>query len=107
MDPQLEFFLEEAFSGVPPTSPDIGRVVVEPDYDVSPNKEERDQVADELVRCIQEQPPDKTVLKSPHGWELKIPTKYPLLTKYLRSITLHQTPIERPWVEVAPPGNWI
>jgi hypothetical protein len=107
MDPQLEFFLEEAFSAVRPTSPQIGRVVVEPDYDISPDQKERDQLADELVSCIQEQSPNASDLASPQGWELKIPTKYPLLTKYLRSITLHQTPAERPWVEVAPPGNWI
>jgi hypothetical protein len=107
MDPQLEFFLEEAFSAVRPTSPQIGRIVVEPDYDISPDQKERDQLANEFVRCIQEQSPNASDLASPQGWELKIPTEYPLLTKYLRSITLHQTPAERPWVEVAPPGNWI
>jgi hypothetical protein len=107
LDPQLEFFLEEAFRSVRPTSSQIGRVVIEPDYDISPDQQERDQLADELVRCIQEQSPNATDLVSPQGWELKIPTKYPLLTKYLRSVTLHQAPTERPWVEVAPPGNWI
>src|SRR4051794_1615223 len=105
MDPQLEFFLEEAFSSVPPTSPDVGRVVVEPDYDVSPDAEERDRLVDEFVRCIQEQSPNPTEVESPQGWEIKVPKKYPLLAKYLRSITLHQAPAERPWVEVVPPGN--
>jgi hypothetical protein len=107
MDPQLEFFLEEAFSAVRPTSPQIGRIVVEPDYDISPDQNERDQLANELERCIREQSPNGSDLASPQGWELTIPRKYQLLTKYLRSITLHQTPAERPWVEVAPPGNWI
>ena len=107
MYPQLEFFLEEAFRSVRPTSPDIGRVVVEPDYDISPDKKERDQLADELVRCIQEESPLATDLASPQGWELKVPKNYPVLAKYLRSITLHQAPAEQPWVEVAPPGNWI
>jgi hypothetical protein len=107
MDPQLEFFLEEAFSAVSPISSQIGRVVVEPDYDISPDQQERDQLVDELVRCIQEQSPNATDLASRHGWELKVPKNYPILGKYLRSITLHQAPAERPWVEVAPPGNWI
>jgi hypothetical protein len=107
MDPQLGFFLEEAFSVVQPTSPRIGRVVVEPDYDISPDQQQQDQLTEELVHCIQEQAPNATDLASPQGWELKIPAKYPLLTKYLRSITLHQAPTERPWVEVVPPGNWI
>jgi len=42
MNPQLEFFLEDAFNSVRPTSPEVGRVVVEPDYDVSPDEQERD-----------------------------------------------------------------
>ena len=68
MYPQLEFFLEEAFRSVRPTSPDIGRVVLEPDYDISPDTKERDQLADELVRCIQEESPLATDLASPQGW---------------------------------------
>jgi hypothetical protein len=107
MDPQLEFFLEDAFESVQPTSPEIGRVVVEPDYDTTPDEKERDQLAAELNSCIQEQSTDATDLGAPEGFELKITNKYPLLRKYVRSITLHQTPTERPWVEVAPPGNWI
>jgi hypothetical protein len=107
MDPQLEFFLEDAFKAVPPTSPQIGRVVVEPDYDRTPDPKERDQLAAELVQCIQEQSPNAAELATPDGWELKFPNKYPLLRKYVRRITLHQAPTERPWVEVAPPGNWI
>src|SRR5438105_1737542 len=107
MDPQLEFFLEDAFKSVQPTSPEIGRVVVEPDYDMTPDQKERDQLAAELNSCIQEHSPKTTDLAARHGFELKIPSKYPLLSKYVRSITLHQAPMERPWVEVAPPGNWI
>lgn len=107
MDPQLEFFLEDAFSSVRPTSPRIGRVVVEPDYDISPDQRERDQLANELVRCIRKHSPNPTELASPEGYKVSVPNKYPLLAKYVRSITLHQAPAEQPWVEVAPPGNWI
>jgi hypothetical protein len=107
MDPQLEFFLEDAFSSVSATSPQIGRVVVEPDYDISPDQQEGDQLANELVRCIQEQSPRASKLASREGWTLPVPNKYRVLAKYVRSITLHQAPAEQPWVEVAPPGNWI
>jgi|SRR5689334_6081128 hypothetical protein len=107
MDPQLEFFLEDALSSVRPTSPQIGRVVVEPDYDISPDPKERDQLADELVRCIKEHSVKAIELASPAGSKLPVPNNYPALAKYVRSITLHQSPTERPWVEVAPPGNWI
>jgi hypothetical protein len=107
MDPQLEFFLEDALSSVRPTSPQIGRVVVEPDYDISPDQKEGDQLADELVRCIQEHCLNAIDLASPAGSKLPVPNYYPALAKYVRSITLHQSPAERPWVEVVPPGNWI
>jgi hypothetical protein len=107
MDPQLEFFLEDALSSVQPTSPQIGRVVVEPDYDISPDEQERDQLAKELVRCIQERSANAAELSSHEGSKLNVPNKYSVLAKYVRSITLHQAPTEQPWVEVAPPGNWI
>jgi hypothetical protein len=107
MDPQLEFFLEDAFSSLRPTSPQVGRVVIEPDYDISPDEQERDAVVNELVSCIQEHSPKATELASSEGWKLTVPSKYPVLAKYVRSITLHQAPTECPWVEVAPPGNWI
>jgi len=107
MHPELEFFLEDAFSSVRPTSPHIGRVVVEPDYDITPDQTERDQLTNELVECIQEHAPRAAELASPEGWNVQVPHKYPRLAKYVRRITLHQAPTERPWVEVAPPGNWI
>ena len=107
MDPQLESFLEDAFKSVKSTSPEIGRAVVEPDYDVSPDPRERDQLARELVQCIHEHPITADELAMPEGANIEIPGKFPLLRKYIRSITLHRTPTEQPWIEVAPPGNWI
>jgi len=107
MDPQLEFFLEDAFKSVPPTSAGIGRVVVEPDYDVTPEPNDKNQLAAQLVQCIQEQSPNAAALAAPEGWELQVPNSYSLLSKYVRTITLYQAPAEQPWVEVAPPGNWI
>ncbi len=107
MDPQLEFFLEDAFRGVRPTSPAVGRVVVEPDYDTSPNPEDRDRLASDLVRCIEGLSVNETELAAPAGFSIEIGDAYPVLAKYVRRITLHQTPPEQPWVEIAPPGNWI
>ena len=107
MDPQLDFFLEDAFKSVQPTSPQIGRVVVDPDYDVSPDPRDRDQLAKELVQCIQEHVPDTTELASPQGFEINVTKSFQILAKYILHITLHREPAEQPWVEVAPPGNWI
>jgi hypothetical protein len=107
MDPQLEFFLEDAFNSLSATSPQIGRVVAEPDYDVTPDEKERDQVAAQLIQCVQEQSPDAAKLASPQGYEIKVPGTYPVLAKYIRKLILYRNPKEEPWVEVAPPGNWI
>lgn len=107
MHPDLDFFLEHAFEAVQPTSPEIGRVVLEPDYDVSPVEQDAAALAGELIQCIKEQSPDSGAISSREGFAIKIPEGYPLLHKYIRSITLHQDRAEGAWVEVEPPGNWI
>ena len=107
MNPELEFFLEKAFESVRPTSPEIGRVVVEPDYDVKPSREDARHLASELLQCLREQPIDAAALRSHDGFEIEVPGIYRRLAKYIRRITLHQDKVEGPWVEVAPPGNWI
>ncbi len=107
MDPNLEFFLERSFESVQPTLSEVGRVVVEPDYDRSPVPEDARELAEELTRCLREQSPESAALASHDGFTVDVMGKYPLLSKYIRSITLHQDRTEGPWVEVAPPGNWI
>lgn len=107
MNPQLEFFLEQAFESVTPTSSEIGRVVVEPDYDASPVDRDAGELARQLRELISAQSPDAATLASPQGYEVVIPAGKPELRKYLRSITLHRDRVEGAWVEVAPPGNWI
>ena len=107
MDPQLEFFLEQAFDSVEPTSSEIGRVVVEPDYDVSPADQDASGLARELRELVSRQAPDPAALASPQGCPVTIPGDRRLLGKYLRSITLHQDRVEGSWIEVAPPENWI
>jgi hypothetical protein len=107
MNPQLDFFLERALESVTPTSPEIGRVVVEPDYDVSPADRDARELAQQLRDLISSQSPDSAALASPQGYQVAIPADKPALRKYLRSITLHRDSVEGAWVEVAPPGNWI
>ena len=107
MHPELETFLENAFESIQPTSDDIGRVVVEPDYDLSPIEHDGRHLASELVQCLRAQNPEPADLASHEGFEADIPGAYRLLLKYIRRITLHRDRAEGPWVEVAPPGNWI
>jgi hypothetical protein len=107
MKPEVEFFLEKAFHSVQPTSAEIGRVVVEPDYEVNPSRRDAGHLASELVQCVREQSLDPAALCSHRGLEIQIPGNYRLLKKYLRRITLHQDKPDGAWVEVAPPGNWI
>jgi len=107
MHPELEFFLESAVKSIQPTSAEIGRVVLEPDYDVDPERDESGELTHELKNCIAEQKPEPEALASHEGFPVPIGEKYPVLAKYARSITLYADRIDGPWVEIAPPGNWI
>lgn len=103
MNPELDVFLNEAFQSVQPTSPAIGRVVIVPDFEATANPQDQAKLADELTGLLREQLPDPA-----DGLDIPISNSYRLLSKYVRSITVHQDPpAEGPWVEVAPPGNWI
>ena len=107
MNPDTESFLDTAFRSIQPTSPAIGRVVIEPDYNTDPAQPDASSVQNELLRCLQAQTPDSAALASHAGFELKIPADCKLLKKYVRRITLHADKLDGSWVEVAPPGNWI
>ena len=107
MHPDLGSFFDRAFESVQPALPDVGRVVVEPDYDSSPADQDAAQLAAELTQLLREQSPEPTALASHDGFDVHIPDRYPIVAKYIRSITLHQDRAEGPWIEVAPPGNWI
>ncbi|MBV8072280.1 MAG: hypothetical protein JO270_20425 [Acidobacteriaceae bacterium] len=107
MNPELELFLEEAFASLKQVSGQIGRVVVEPDYDAAVNAEDASALREELVAFVNSQrPPDKD-LRSHDGFETPITGQFALLKKYLRRISLHSDAINGEWVEVVPPGNWI
>jgi hypothetical protein len=107
MHVELEDFLESAFDPIQPSSSKIGRVVVEPDYDVQPDPSCASHIAQQLSDCIRNQPLTGDRLAARNGLEATIGPEYDLLRKYLRRITLFADPLEGPWVEVAPPGNWI
>jgi len=104
MNLNVEAFLEDAFQSVEPTSDKIGRVVVEPDYEATVVPQDAVPLANELREYLSHSPapPD-----SPQGLEIAVPEASSLLKRYLRQITLHSDKIEGPWIEVAPPGNWI
>ena len=107
MNTNLEDFLEEAFDAVKPTSANIGRVVVTPDYEVELNRGDAPALADQLQRALADLPSGSVPTLSPEGYEIQIPQQFGLLKKYIRQISLHSDPVEGAWVEVAPPGNWI
>lgn len=108
MHPEMESFLEGAFQNVKPSSAEIGRVVVEPDYEITPLDRDARHLASELAQCLREHAAiEATALASPGGIDVEIPSTYRLLAKYIRRITLHGDKAEGAWVEVGPPGNWI
>lgn len=107
MYPELEDFLEAAFKSIERTSSNVGRVVVEPDYDRTPEVSDSAALGQELKALLEAQPPAGAALTSYDGFEVKIQSDQILLKKYLRKITLHANALAGSWVEVAPPGNWI
>jgi hypothetical protein len=107
MHPELEFFLESAFSSIQPGSEKIGRVVVEPDYNMKPDRNDAGDLSQQLTECLRDRPLTEAALGSFDGLEVRIPGECTTLKKYIRRITLHADPVEGAWIEVAPPGNWI
>jgi hypothetical protein len=107
MNPDIEDFLEEAFASIKPTSDTIGRVVVEPEYESGIPTDDPQQLRGELIELLNGQSVDDDILKSHDGFEVSIPSRYQLISKYIRRITLHADSVEGDWIEVAPPGYWI
>ena len=107
MNPGIEDFLEGAFASIEPTSKAIGRVVVEPDYDSGNTADDPQQLRAEFLELLQSQQIDAAALNSHGGFEVKIPSRYELLFRYVRRIVFHADAVEGDWVEVAPPGYWI
>ncbi len=107
MNPSLEWFLEDTFRDIEPTSSAIGRVVLEPDYDSTPNASDAPSLRDELVAFIRQQLPGVVELASPDGAEATTLSKFSTLSKYVRRVTLHQDRLPGSWIEITPPGSWI
>jgi hypothetical protein len=107
MHPELKDFLEDALSGVRTTSAQVGRVVVEPDYEATPAEGDAGPLQQQLRELLDRQSPDAAALASSQGYEVHVPVDCPLVAKYFRSITMHQDRVEGALIEVAPPGNWI
>lgn len=107
MHPELEDFLEDALTDIRTKSPEVGRVVVEPDYEVAPADGDARLLQQQLGELLDRQSPDAAALASPQGFQVHFPEDCPIIAKYFRSITLHRDSVEGSLVEVAPPGNWI
>jgi hypothetical protein len=106
MEPRsLEAFIEDAFGGVQPTSTAISRVAVDPNYTAIADELELSRLAHELVRCIRAKTPNLSALRSPQGHDIPISDNYPMLRKYLRTITLYGEVVIGPWVQVEPPES--
>jgi hypothetical protein len=107
MNPDLEFFLEDAFAPIKQSFPEVGRVVVEPDYNAKFIPEDAQPLCQELRELLDRQKPSGASLHSHDGFEATIGDDYPLLQRYVRRVVLHSDEINGDWVEVMPPGNWI
>lgn len=107
MNPDIETFLQDAFKDIQPSVQGVGRVRVEPDYESDAVLEKPEAFAAELRKAVSVQKVDLLALGSHTGFEIDDMSKFPLLQKLVLRIALHGDGAEGPWVEVAPPGNWI
>jgi len=107
MNPDLETYLDEVFASVQPTSPDIGRVVLQPNYEDGPPSGNAEQLRAELVQLLQAQHPGLTGLESHDGVEIVVPDQFPTLHKFIRTVTLYANRLEGSWIEIVPAGSWI
>ncbi len=107
MNPDIEDFLQDAFKDLKPNVQGVGRVLVEPDYESTAALENADQLTAEMRKLLSAQRVDLVDLKSHTGFEVDDLSKYPNLQKLVLRISLHEDAAEGPWIEVAPPGNWI
>jgi hypothetical protein len=107
MNPDLEIFLENTFKSLEPMLPGVGRVVVEPNYEADLSQVDARSLLTELTNLLRSQSPDRERLLTHEGVEIPIPQSYPTLLCYARRIVLHHEAADGPWIEVAPPGNWI
>lgn len=103
----VEAFLEDAFDKIQPISEEIGRVMIAPNYTVTADELDHNGLSDELARCIRQHKPDLTALRSPQGDDIPISQEYPLLRKYVRTITLYKEAGIGSWVQIEPPGNFV
>jgi len=107
VNPSLEWFLEDIFRDIEPTSSAIGRVVLEPEYEATPNASDAPMLRDELIACMRQQAPGAADLASHDGAEVRMLSEFSTLSRYVRRVTLHQDRLPGSWVEITPPGNWI
>ncbi len=99
-------FLEKAFKNItlPPSLTKVG-CVVDPKYGAALTvvDSESSAVTNELKSLLDEQP--RPGVLSPQGIDIPIPTDKPLLTKYIRTITLSENQLT-PWVQVHEDGGF-
>ena len=108
MNPDIEQVLQDAFKTIESTNPAIGRVLVEPEYESESTQFDTAELRNELAGLLASLSGlDGAVLRSHDGLEVEQLGERPALKSLVRRITLHADSADGPWIEVAPPGNWI
>ena len=98
----LHAFLEEAFKNITPhkSLAKVGWVAIEPNYGGAQCviDSESSALTNDLASLLDDQPPPGVL--SPQGLDIPMPPDKPLLTKYIRTITLFEDQRIPPWVQV-------
>ena len=98
--------LEEALESIQPVSTAVGRVAVEPDYESGLTAADVPQIKAELEKLLNSLQLAPEDIASHDGQDVKF-SESPMLSRFVRKISLHGGEADKPWVEVVPPGNWI
>ncbi len=108
MNPDLEMYLQDAFKTMQPTNPKIARVMVEPEYESGAAPADAAVLRDELSSLLAAfgDVGDREITTHA-GEEVTGLESCQNLHRVVRRITLHADREDGPWVEIAPPGNWI
>ena len=108
MNPDLEIYLQDAFKTMQPSNPAVARVMVEPEYESQAAPADAAVLRDELASLLGSfQAIDKREIDTHDGEEVPGLNRCENLRQVVRKITLHADREDGPWVEIAPPGNWI
>ena len=105
-DRRLGGALQTALESVKSNLAQVGFVDVVLNCGVWLDASEISKLLEQFEQCVGEQTPDPYSLRSPQGFQVAVSEEYPLVKKYLKSMTLHGETQTGAWVQASFPADW-